>query len=180
MIHPCVVRCDSDSARPLRMAPVWAGNYSLEAGETVWHITCKCCVRKKNRVIGFVRKDSRGHAKYYALLNVEEERPRVGLTISVGPWSDLSARSERTLPWTPSCRDVRGHISTSGLYMAEHTWTFVSPIPLPIDKLRQNYPCHAKSLVKQQGKGDAATRLKRCLRSNAGEVNALGLSRCYF
>jgi len=72
------------------------GNYSLEPGDTVWHITCKCCGRKKNRVIGFVYKDGRGHAKYYALLNIEEERPRVGLTVSVGPWSDRSAGSDRT------------------------------------------------------------------------------------
>lgn len=71
-------------------------NYSLEAGETVWHITCKCCGRMKNRVIGFVCKNGRGHARYYALLNVEEKRPRVGLTLSVGPWSDRSARSDRT------------------------------------------------------------------------------------
>ena len=72
------------------------GNYSLEAGETIWHIKCKCCGSKKNRVIGFVCKDGRGHAKYYALLNIEEKRPRVGLTISVGPWSDRSASSDRT------------------------------------------------------------------------------------
>jgi len=72
------------------------GNYSLEIGETVWHITCKCCGRKKNRVIGFVCKDGCGHAKYYALLNIEEKRPRVGLTISVGQWLDRSDRSSRT------------------------------------------------------------------------------------
>jgi hypothetical protein len=72
------------------------GNYSLETGETVWHITCRCCGRKKSRVIGFVCNDLRGHGKYYALLNVEEKSPRVGLTISVGSWSDRSPRSERT------------------------------------------------------------------------------------
>jgi len=72
------------------------GHYSLETGETVWHITCKCCGRKKNRVIGFVCEDGRGHAKYYALLNIEERRPRAGLTISVGPWLDRSAGSDRT------------------------------------------------------------------------------------
>lgn len=70
--------------------------YTLEIGETVWRITCKCCGRQKNRVIGFVCRDGRGHAKYYALLNIEEKRPRVGLTLSVGAWSDRSASSART------------------------------------------------------------------------------------
>ena len=72
------------------------GRYSLEIGETLWHITCSCCGRKKNRVIGFVCQNGCGHAKYYALLNVEEKLPRVGLTISVGEWSDRSDRSSRT------------------------------------------------------------------------------------
>ena len=68
-------------------------DYSLETGETVWRIACRCCGRQKNRVMGFICRDGRGHAKYYALLNIEEKRPRVGLTLSVGPWSDRSDRS---------------------------------------------------------------------------------------
>ena len=70
--------------------------YSLEPGENLWSLICKCCGKEKNRVMGLVYKYGSAHAKYYALLNVAEERHRVGLTLSVGPWSDSSARSART------------------------------------------------------------------------------------
>ena len=63
-------------------------DYSLEIGEYVYRLTCACCGLEKNRVWGFVSKDSDAHAVYYALLNVKEEVPRVGLTLSVGPWWD--------------------------------------------------------------------------------------------
>ena len=61
-------------------------DYSLETGEYIYRLTCKCCGKEKNRVWGFVSKNGDAHAVYYALLNVTEEEPRVGLTLSVGPW----------------------------------------------------------------------------------------------
>ncbi len=51
---------------------------------------------EKNRVWGFVSKDGDVRAVYYALLNVQEEHPRVGLTLSVGPWWDGTEPSQRT------------------------------------------------------------------------------------
>ena len=60
--------------------------YSLETGKYVNELTCTCCGEKKTRVWGFVNKQDSAHAVYYALLNVAEEQPRIGLTLSVGPW----------------------------------------------------------------------------------------------
>jgi hypothetical protein len=44
----------------------------------------------------FISKDGNAHAVYYALLNVEDERPRVGLALSVGPWWDGTDPSQRS------------------------------------------------------------------------------------
>ena len=60
--------------------------YTLEAGEYIYRLKCECCGKPKKRVFGFVSKDNDAHAVYYALLNVTEDKPRVGLTVSVGPW----------------------------------------------------------------------------------------------
>ena len=71
-------------------------DYSLETGEYLYRLVCECCGNEKNRVWGFVCKNGDAHAVYYALLNVTEENPRVGLTLSVGPWwanTDSSQRS---------------------------------------------------------------------------------------
>ena len=62
--------------------------YSLESGDLIYRLTCECCATEKNRVWGFVSKADEAHAVYYALLNVSEEVPRVGLTLSVGPWGE--------------------------------------------------------------------------------------------
>ena len=69
--------------------------YSLETGEHFRTLRCECCGQVKNRVWGFVSKDGDAHAIYYALLNVEEEQPRVGLTLSVGPWWEGTEPSKR-------------------------------------------------------------------------------------
>jgi hypothetical protein len=69
--------------------------YTLEIGEYVYRLTCECCGTEKNRVWGFVNKDGHAHAVYYALLNVTEENPRMGLTLSVGPWWDGTDASQR-------------------------------------------------------------------------------------
>ena len=45
--------------------------------------------------LGFYLK-GRAHGVFYALLNVEDERPRVGLTLSVGPWWDGTDPSQRS------------------------------------------------------------------------------------
>jgi hypothetical protein len=71
-------------------------DYSLETGEYLWRLTCDCCGKQKNRTWGFISKNGDAHAIYCALLNVEEERPRVGLTLSVGPWWDGSEPSQRS------------------------------------------------------------------------------------
>jgi hypothetical protein len=71
-------------------------DYSLEVGEYVNELTCSCCGEKKKRVWGFVSKDGSAHAVYYALLNITEEQPRVGLTLSVGPWWENSDPRKRT------------------------------------------------------------------------------------
>ena len=70
--------------------------YSLEPGEYIYRLTCECCGAGKNRVWGFVYRGDEAHAVYYALLNIEEENPRVGLTLSVGAWWDGSEPSERS------------------------------------------------------------------------------------
>jgi hypothetical protein len=70
-------------------------DYSLETGAYLYRLTCECCRTEKNRVWGFVSKDGDAHAVYYALLNVAEEKPRVGLTLSVGPWWDGTEPSQR-------------------------------------------------------------------------------------
>lgn len=69
--------------------------YTLELGEYVYRVKCECCDNAKKRVFGFVSKDDDAHAVYYALLNITESKPRVGLTISVGPWWGNSNPSER-------------------------------------------------------------------------------------
>jgi len=70
--------------------------YSLETGEYLYRLTCECCGEDKNRVWGFVSKHGDAHAIYYALLNVTEKEPRVGLTLSVGPWWDGTEPAQRS------------------------------------------------------------------------------------
>jgi hypothetical protein len=53
-----------------------------------YRLSCECCGQRKKRVWGFISKDGDAHAIYYALFNVEDEHPRMGLTLSVGPWWD--------------------------------------------------------------------------------------------
>jgi hypothetical protein len=60
--------------------------YQLETGEYIYRLRCDCCDQAKKRVLGFVSKDGEAHSVYYALLNITEDKPRVGLTLSVGPW----------------------------------------------------------------------------------------------
>jgi hypothetical protein len=69
--------------------------YTLETGEYIYSLKCECCGHTKKRVFGFVSKDGDAHAVYYALLNVTEDKPRVGLTVSVGPWWGDTDPSER-------------------------------------------------------------------------------------
>lgn len=70
-------------------------DYKLELGEYLYRLRCDCCSHAKNRVFGFVSKDGDAHSVYYALLNVTEDRSRVGLTVSVGPWWENTNPSER-------------------------------------------------------------------------------------
>jgi hypothetical protein len=70
--------------------------YTLEIGEYIYRLRCECCGQRKKRVWGFISKDGDAHAVYYALLNVEDKRPRVGLTLSVGPWWDGTQPSQRS------------------------------------------------------------------------------------
>ena len=69
--------------------------YTLEPGEYIYLLKCDCCGEAKRRVLGFVSRDGDAHAVYYALLNVAENEPRVGLTVSVGPWWGDTNPSER-------------------------------------------------------------------------------------
>jgi len=71
-------------------------NYSLEASEYLYRLTCECCGTEKNRVWGFILKDGDANAVYYALLNVAEDNPRIGLTLSVGPWWEGTEPSQRS------------------------------------------------------------------------------------
>jgi hypothetical protein len=71
------------------------GNYSLEISEYLYSLNCNCCGGRKNRAWGFVSDGGDAHAVYYALLNIEEEVPRVGLTLSVGPWWEGAEASQR-------------------------------------------------------------------------------------
>lgn len=70
--------------------------FSLETGEDIVRVTCECCGNEKKRVWGFVSKSGDAHAVYYALLNVTEDRPRIGLTLSIGPWWDGTEPSQRS------------------------------------------------------------------------------------
>ena len=71
-------------------------DFSLETGEDVVRVNCECCGNEKKRVWGFVSKSGDAHAVYYALLNVTEDRPRVGLTVSIGPWWEDTEPSQRS------------------------------------------------------------------------------------
>jgi hypothetical protein len=84
------------------------GNYTLETGEYIYRLTCECCLTEKNRVWGFVSRDGDAHAVYYALLNLEEKSPRVGLTLSVGPWWDGTEPSQRVWLHVNVCSGARG------------------------------------------------------------------------
>jgi hypothetical protein len=70
--------------------------YRIEVGEYIYSLTCECCGTEKRRVWGFVYKHGDAHAVYYALLNVREESPRVGLTVSAGLWGDGTEPSQRS------------------------------------------------------------------------------------
>ncbi len=72
------------------------GDLSLETGEDVVRVMCECCAKEKKRVWGFVSKSGDAHAVYYALLNITEDSPRVGLTLSIGPWWEDSEPSQRS------------------------------------------------------------------------------------
>lgn len=69
--------------------------YSLELGENITSLQCDCCGNAKKRVFGFICKEGDAHSVYYALLNVTENMPRVGLTVSVGPWWENTNPVER-------------------------------------------------------------------------------------
>lgn len=69
---------------------------SLETGEGIVRVTCECCGNEKKRVWGFITKSDDAYAVYYALLNITEGRPRIGLTVSVGPWWDGTDPSRRS------------------------------------------------------------------------------------
>jgi hypothetical protein len=70
--------------------------YTLERGEHLYRVICECCSTQKKRVWGFVSKARDAHAVYYAPLNVADEQPRVGLTLSIGPWWDEDKSSQRS------------------------------------------------------------------------------------
>lgn len=70
--------------------------FTLELGEYVYGLKCECCGREKKRVWGFVCEDGDARAIYYALLNIEDDRPRVGLTLSVGPWWEGTEPTQRS------------------------------------------------------------------------------------
>jgi|SRR5215467_3575519 len=84
------------------------GNYTLEVGEYIYRLTCECCLTEKNRVWGFVSRDGDAHAVYYALLNLEEKSPRVGLTLSVGPWWEGTEPSQRVWLHVNVCAEECG------------------------------------------------------------------------
>ena len=69
---------------------------SLETGEGIVGVQCECCGNEKQRVWGFGSKSGEAHAVYYALLNVTEERPRIGLTLSMGPWWEDAKPAQRS------------------------------------------------------------------------------------
>jgi hypothetical protein len=71
-------------------------DFSLETGEDVVCVKCECYGNEKKRVWGFVSKSGDAHAVYYALLNVTEDSPRVGLTVSIGPWWKDTEPSQRS------------------------------------------------------------------------------------
>ncbi len=62
--------------------------FLVEPENYVQELICQCCGRLKKRVSGFVHNGKELHARYYALLNVTEEKPRIGLTLSIGRWQD--------------------------------------------------------------------------------------------
>lgn len=69
--------------------------YRLELGPKLREVVCECCGQIKNRVWGTVSQDNAARAVYFALLNIDEPEPRVGLTLSVGPWSDDANPADR-------------------------------------------------------------------------------------
>ena len=69
--------------------------YVLQLGPKLREVVCDCCGQIKNRVWGTVSRANVAHAVYFALLNSDEPQPRVGLTLSVGPWSDETNPADR-------------------------------------------------------------------------------------
>lgn len=82
--------------------------YTLELGESIFRLKCECCDEVKKRVLGFVSRDGDAHAVYYALLNVTEKEPRVGLTVSVGPWWGDTNPSDRNWIHAEVCAEDDG------------------------------------------------------------------------
>lgn len=62
--------------------------YNLQLGPNVREVICDCCGKIKNRVWGVVSCEGVAQGVYFALLNIDEPEPRVGLTLSVGDWSN--------------------------------------------------------------------------------------------
>jgi hypothetical protein len=68
---------------------------SLELGEQIADIGCSCCGGRHKSAYGFIYKDGDAYSLYYATLHTGHQEPSVGLTLSVGNWSDHNALEER-------------------------------------------------------------------------------------
>lgn len=75
-------------------------DYKLKLGPYVINLTCECCNKPVKRVWGFMNKDGRAYAVYYALLaGHEDDERRVGLTVSVGKWWEDDPASVVSRHW---------------------------------------------------------------------------------
>ena len=73
--------------------------YELELGGHVTNLACDCCQQRMKRVVGFVTKDQRAHAVYFALLLEHEGERWAGLTVSIGPWWQSDAETIASRRW---------------------------------------------------------------------------------
>ncbi len=84
------------------------GNYTLETGKYIYRLTREGCSTEKSCVWGFVSRDGDAHAVYYAVLNLGEKCPRLGLTLSVGSWRDGTEPNQRVWLHVNVCARERG------------------------------------------------------------------------
>lgn len=70
-------------------------DYKLELSDVTAHLDCSCCAKGMTSICGFVRRDSRPYAMYYAILHNNLIDQFVRLSVSMGAGWETTNLDER-------------------------------------------------------------------------------------